>query len=116
MRGPRRNQSSAFKGRIAREAIQGLKTVAEIAGDSEIHVCQVSAWKKELKANTALLFERTNAVEDARDSLEKKCVTLERKVGQLVMEKGYLEKSASSWGLIDEKEDDRERPSPAVYS
>ena len=69
MRRPRRNQSSAFKGRIAREAIQGLKTVAEIAGDSEIHVCQVSAWKKELEANTALLFERTNAVEDARDSL-----------------------------------------------
>jgi len=59
---------------------------------------------------------REPAVDDARDSLEKKCAILERKVGQLVIEKEYLEKSASSWGLIDEKEDDRERPSPAVYS
>ncbi len=102
MRRPRRNHSSAFKARIAREAIQGLKTVAEIAGDNEIHVSQVSAWKKEFEANMALLFERTNAVDDARDSLERKCAILERKVGQLVIEKEYLEKSASSWGSINE--------------
>ena len=92
--------NGAFRARIARKASQGLKTVAEIAGDNEIHVSQVSAWKKELEANMALLFERTNAVDDARDSLEKKCAILERKVGQLVIEKEYLEKSASSWGSM----------------
>ena len=108
--------NGAFRARIARKASQGLKTVAEIAGDNEIHVSQVSAWKEELEANMALLFERTNAVDDARDSLEKKCAILERKVGQLVIDKEYLEKSASSWGSIDEKEDDRQRPSSAVYS
>ena len=94
--------NGAFRARIARKASQGLKTVAEIAGDNEIHVSQVSAWKEELEANMALLFERTNAVDDARDSLERKCAILERKVGQLVIEKEYLEKSASSWGSINE--------------
>ena len=93
--------NGAFRARIARKASQGLKTVAEIAGDNKIHVSQVSAWKEELEANMALLFERTNAVDDARDSLEKKCAILERKVGQLVIEKEYLEKSASSWGSIE---------------
>ena len=99
MRRPRRNHSSAFKARIAKEAIEGLKTVAEIAADNEVHVSQVSAWKKELETNMAQLFERTNAVNQAHEELKKKCAKLERKVGQLVIEKEFLEKKCDQLGI-----------------
>lgn len=99
MRRPRRNHSSAFKARIAREALQGLKTAAEIAADNDIHVAQVSAWKKELEANMSALFERSNAVDHDRTKLEKHCADLERKVGQLVIEKEFLEKKCDQLGI-----------------
>ena len=99
MRRKRRNHSSAFKARIAREAMLGLKSTAEIAADNEIHPGQVSAWKKELEQNMALLFERANAVDEEQRSLEQRCAQLERKVGQLVIEKEFLEKKCDQLGI-----------------
>jgi transposase-like protein len=104
MKRPRRNHSPTFKARIAKEALKGLKTISEIAQENELHSVQVSKWKKELEERMAEIFERKNAVTHETQDLQVRCERLERKVGQLVIEKEFLEKSAISWGSSDEKE------------
>ena len=97
MKRPRRNHSAAFKARIAKEAMRGVKAITEIAQENNLHPTQISSWKKELEENMTLIFERKNGVDEKKRQLEDQCARLERKVGQLVVEKEFLEKSAISW-------------------
>ncbi|WP_096335068.1 IS3 family transposase [Kiritimatiella glycovorans] len=92
MKKPRRNHSAQFKARIAMEALRGIKTVAEIAAENNVHPTMVTRWKTELTEGAADLFERKNAPDLEKRGLEKNCERLERKVGQLVIEKEWMEK------------------------
>lgn len=96
----RRHLSAEFKARVAKESLQEIKTIQQIAKDNDIAPSQVSTWKKELEERMATIFERSNAVKEQAAKDERKAARLERKVGQLVIEKEFLEKSASSWGSI----------------
>ena len=96
----RRTHSPEFKARVALEALKGIKTLSEIAQANEIHPVQVGAWKKELQGRLPELFARKNAADADGEARERNLVRLERKVGQLLIEKEYLEKNASSWGSI----------------
>lgn len=99
MKRPRRNHSAEFKARIAREALRGVETVVEIARKNSVHPVQVSTWKRELEENLHLLFERKGAAEDRVSELESRCARMERKVGQLVIEKEFLEKKCVELGI-----------------
>ena len=99
MKQPRRNHSCAFKARIAMDAIRGIKTVAEIASENNLHPTQVTKWKNELGKSAPELFERKNAPDLEKRGLEKNCERLERKVGQLVIEKEWLEKKCAELGI-----------------
>lgn len=99
MKRTRRNHSAEFKARIAREAMRGVKTVTEIARDNNLHPVQVSGWKKELEENIPLLFERKGAGDDRLRELEDRCARMERKVGQLVIEKEFLQKKCAELGI-----------------
>ena len=99
MRRPRRNHSPAFKARIAKEALKGVKTISEIAQENDLHPVQVSTWKKELEERMAEIFERKNAVNHETEDLKSLCERLERKVGQLVIEKEFLEKKCDQLGI-----------------
>jgi len=99
MKRSRRNHSPTFKARIAREALKGVKTIREIADENELNPVQVSQWKKELEDNMAELFVRKNARDDEKADMEKHCRRLERKVGQLVIEKEFLEKKCKQLGI-----------------
>ncbi len=94
----RRTHSPEFKARVALEALKGIKPVHEIASDNEIHPVQVSQWKKELQENMAEIFERKNARSKDTDD-EKKIEFLERKVGQLVVERDWLAKKSKELGI-----------------
>ena len=72
------------------EALKGIKPVHEILSANEIHPGQVTQWKKELQENMAEIFERKNAANDEAKDDEKKIERLERKVGQLVVERDWL--------------------------
>ena len=37
MKKPRRNHSASFKARVAMDALRGVKTVAEIAAENNLH-------------------------------------------------------------------------------
>ena len=99
MKRPRRNHSAAFKARIAMEALKGVKSVAEIAEENNLHPTQVTTWKSELVNQAESLFVRKNAADDEKRDLEKGRERLERKVGQLVIEKEFLEKKCKELGI-----------------
>ncbi len=99
MKKPRRNHSASFKARVAMDALRGVKTVAEIAAENNLHPTQVTSWKTDLLKGARLLFERKNAPDHERQILETNCERLERKVGQLVIEKEFLEKKCVQLGI-----------------
>ena len=49
----RRNQSAAFKAKVALAAIKGEQTLAELAQLYEVHPTQVTSWKAQLLGGAA---------------------------------------------------------------
>ncbi len=88
MRRKRRNHSSVFKAKVALAAIRSDKTLAELAEQFEVHPNQIQDWRRKLLDNAAELFER-----NARPSEESehKVKELHAKIGQLTMERDFLE-------------------------
>ena len=99
MRRKRRNHSSEFKGRVALEALKGIKTIHQIASENEIHPVQVSQWKKELQERLGEIFERKNGKSKEADEDQRHIERLERKVGQLTIERDWLAKKSRELGL-----------------
>ena len=52
----RRRFSAEFKVKVALEAIKGQKTVAELAGEYEVHANQITQWKKQLLESLPEVF------------------------------------------------------------
>lgn len=99
MKRKRRHLSAEFKARVAKEALKEEKSILQIAQDNEIAPSQVSTWKKELEDRMAELFERKNGVDEQAKKEERRAARLERKVGQLVIEKEFLEKKCAQLGI-----------------
>ena len=95
----RRHLSAEFKARVAREALEGQKTIQQIAKDNDIAPAQVSSWKKELETRMSEIFERKNAANEVAEQMIKKSARLERKVGQLVIEKEFLLEKCEELGI-----------------
>ena len=87
MKRKRRHLTPEFKARIAIEALQGIKTT------------QVSQWKKELEGRVPEIFAGKNHAKSELALKEKQEQRLERKVGQLVIEKEFLEKKCEELGI-----------------
>jgi len=95
----RRHLSAEFKARIAKEALEKEKTIQQIAQENDIAPAQVSAWKKELEERLIEIFESKNARAEEAKKDERRAARLERKVGQLVIEKEFLEKKCEQLGI-----------------
>jgi len=99
MKRKRRHLSAEFKARVATEAIKEEKSIQQIAQQNDIAPTQVSAWKKELQDRMSEIFERKNAANKQLRHQEKRTSHLERKIGQLVIEKEFLEKKCEQLGI-----------------
>lgn len=95
----RRTFSAQFKFRVALEAVKGLKSVNEIAAEHKVHPNQVSTWKSQLLDGGNAVFERKNAIHAADQEQEAHTEKLERKVGQLVIERDWLVKKCEQLGI-----------------
>ncbi len=87
----RRTFSKEFKARVALQALQGTKTLQQIAGEYKVHPNQVSTWRKQLLDGASGLFERGNAATDD-DDVEEKTAPLYQEIGRLKMENDFLRK------------------------
>ena len=89
MRRKRRNHSPAFKAKVALEALKEEKTLAQLAGEYDVHVNQIQTWRNNLKENMVSLFE---SGVDKRKDHESEVQALQAKIGQLTMENDFLAK------------------------
>ena len=87
----RRRFTAEFKAKVAIEAIQGHRTVAELASKHELHPTQIAAWKREAIEKLAKVFDdKGSEVQANRDAEVTK---LHAKIGQLVVERDFLAKA-----------------------
>ena len=99
MKKKRRTHSPEFKARVAMEALKGIKPVHQIASQNEIHPVQVTQWKKELQEGMSEIFERKNGRSKESKQEQRHLELLERKVGQLTIERDWLQKKAKQLGI-----------------
>ena len=92
----RRRFSAEFKAKVALEAIKGRKTVAELAGEYEVHANQVTQWKKQLLESLPEVFGRRREQDAAKR--EEMTDRLYQQIGQLKVELDWLKKKS---GLDD---------------
>ena len=87
----RKIRDSAFKARVALEAVKERETVVELAKRYQVHPTQIHGWRKQLVAQAAAAFERegTKPVEQV-DTTE-----LYAEIGRLQMQVEFLKKKAT---------------------
>jgi transposase len=89
----RKKYSAEFKAKVAMEALLEQKTLAELAGEHQVHPSQIANWKKELQERASEIFSK-NASRDAKNS-EIKEAELYRQIGQLKVEVDWLKKKSA---------------------
>ncbi len=83
----RRRHESAFKAKVALEAVKGEKTIAQISSEFKVHPNMVRNWRKQLLEILPDIFsDRRKRVEKDRDELEAE---LYRQIGQLKVERDW---------------------------
>ena len=87
----RRRFTAEFKAKVALEAIQGERTIAELATRHELNPTQIAAWKREAIEKLAKVFDdKGSEVQASRDA---EVTRLHAKIGQLVVERDFLAKA-----------------------
>lgn len=87
MRRKRRNHSSAFKAKVAIAAVKGDRTLAELAEQFDVHPNQIQDWRKRLLDNADTVFGKGQQ----REETDERVKDLHAKIGQLTMERDFLE-------------------------
>ncbi len=98
----RRNHSPAFKAKVALAAIEGEKTLAELAQTHDVHPNQITAWKAQLVEGAAGLFNGpAAAAKEAAPAVDVK--SLHAKIGELTVENDFLAGALGKAGLLSAK-------------
>ena len=88
--GIRKKFSNEFKAKVAMAALKGDKTMAELAGEFEVHPTQVTAWRNELKDRAAEVFSGSAGIttREYKDQIED----LYKDIGRIQVENNWLKK------------------------
>ena len=97
-RRPRRNHSPEFKAKVALAAIQGDKTLAQLAEQFDLHANQIVEWKKQLQEHAASVFGSPETQAEPTD-----LKPLHAKIGQLTLENDFLAGALGKAGLLGGK-------------
>jgi transposase len=85
-RGKRKNYSAEFKAKVALEAFRGDMTLSELAAKYEVHPNMISKWKSEVGEAVISHFSSPRPKDPEKDVKE-----LHAKIGQLTMERDFLQ-------------------------
>jgi transposase-like protein len=97
MKAKRRRHDTAFKARVALEALKGQKTTQQIAAEYDVHPTQVSDWKRTLSEGIGEAFERGKG--GPGEEFEREREKLHSKIGELTVKLDFLEKKSRQLGL-----------------
>jgi transposase len=97
----RRTHAPAFKAKVALAAIQGDKTLAELAQHYDVHPNQITAWKGQLVEAAAGVFGSGGATAEVAPTVDVK--TFHAKIGELTLENDFLSGALSKAGLLSAK-------------
>lgn len=88
----RRKHDANFKAKVALDAIKNEMTIAELSNKHSIGPTQIKGWKSELLDHAAGIFLKSGRgiIQDNSEQI----ATLERKIGQLIIENDFLKKSS----------------------
>ena len=76
--------SAELKGKVALEALKGMQTVNELAGQYQVHPTQLSQWKRQVQGRVNELFVHGQAKDHQKaETVQAK---LYEEVGRLKME------------------------------
>lgn len=93
---PRKNYPASFKARVALSAIREDGTIAELSGRYGVHATVIHRWKKEALEGLENTFKGNKG--DALDSTAM-IKELHAKIGQLTVERDFLETASERLGL-----------------
>lgn len=88
----RKIHAPQFKAKVALEAVQGIKTINEIAQKHGVHPVQVSTWKKEVQEHSDVLFDKKRGKPKIND--HERPENLYSEIGRLKMELDWLKKKS----------------------
>jgi len=90
----RKTYSADFKAKLVLEVLEGEKTINEIASTNGVIPLSLRNWKKQFLENISLAFDKSTVVKEYKDEIEtlqKSNDELAKKVGNLTIEKDFLE-------------------------
>lgn len=90
----RRTFSAEFKAKLAVEAIRERRTLAELAGEHEVHPNQITQWKKQLIETLPEVFGRRR--EQSDEQQQELVARLYEQIGRLKVELDWLKKKSGS--------------------
>ena len=88
----RRKFSAEFKGKVALAAIREDRTLAELAGQYQVHPHQVTAWKRQALAVLPEAFSRKRDQDEARQ--RELLDELYGQIGRLKVELDWVKKKS----------------------
>ncbi len=90
----RTNYTPEFKSKLVLEVLQGEKELNEIAAEHSINPNMLRNWKKDFLANASRAFDESRQAKEARrkeDALKKENERMLRTIGQLTLERDFLQ-------------------------
>ena len=88
----RRRFTAEFKAKVALEAIQGDRTVSELATKHELHPNLITQWKRQAIEKLAKAFDDKGS--EVQANREAEVTRLHAKIGQLIVERDFLAKAS----------------------
>ncbi len=87
----RRRFTAEFKAKVALEALGGDLTLAQLSSKYDVHSNVISSWKRQAQAGLVEVFSGKG--EKSNKSHEEEVKDLHAKIGQLTIEKDFLQKA-----------------------
>ena len=92
----RKSHSSAFKAKVALEAVKKEKSVAQLSSEYGVHPNLITKWRKQLLEQLPSVFSNKRQKEE-KDSEELQA-ELYKQIGQLKVEVDWLKKKSEQLG------------------